>query len=157
MQARSKVVTLLEREFQLRKLPSDVGSFILMRMIGASMRMRSAEPPEKLTEEQEAKMKEATDKITGEDRVRSLIFILFSSSMDFADFKLIQNNCLRCVSLIEERDGQKLPIPIMNDDGVWTPGQNIDSDFSLISKLTSEVLVLCFSDFFDKSGSGMQT
>lgn len=157
--ARSKVVPVSGRDFELRRLPSDMGSYILMRMLGVSMRMAAAsmddtKPKKELSEEE----KERIEKTTGEMRVRAIAFGVLSGGASFEEFKLIQNSCLKVTSVIEERSGVPFPLPVMNDDGVWSAdGEEVSSDPGLLMKLTIEVLVFCFADFFDGGGLGLQT
>lgn len=157
-ETRSKVVPVEGHKFQVRRLPSNVGSFILMRMLGASMRLRQDDPPKKLTEEEDKKLQESIEDISPEERVRALSFVLFSGGMSLEDFTLLQNSCMKCLSLIVMRSDQEFPVPIMNDAGAWTPeGLPFSTNFSMLTQLTQEVLILCFADFFAKRGPGLQS
>jgi hypothetical protein len=152
---RSKIVELSGIRFQIRRLPPEVGSFIFMRMLGVSMRDRAEAKPQK-QEPQEAESAAPQD-ITGETRVRALSFSVFSGGMSFADFQFIQAHCLQAVGVMKERAGSEFAMPLVTSDGVWTPdGKPIEDDIGLVMRLTTEVLVFCFADFFGESGPGLQ-
>lgn len=161
MQTRSKVVELSGLKFQIRRLPPEVGSFIFMRMLGVSMRSAAAEAEAQLAQPappQDESTEPAEDKpvVTGEMKVRALSFSVFAGGMKFEDFKFIQNGCMRVVSVVEERSGVDFPMPIVSDAGVWTPsGEDVSVDIGLVMRLTTEVLVFCFADFFDGGGLGL--
>jgi len=119
------------------------------------MRDRVAAPEPSSERKEESAAEEQV--VTGEMRVRALSFGVFSGGMNFADFKFIQDNCMRSVAIISERGGSEFPMPLVTGDGVWTPeGQPIADDIGLVMRLTTEVLVFCFSDFFAEGGHGMQ-
>jgi hypothetical protein len=45
-------------------------------------------------------------------------------------------------------------MPIMSDAGEWTKdGQAVVDDVQLLMNLTTEVLVICFSDFFEQGSA----
>lgn len=149
MSARSKVVELGGRRFELRRLPPEQGSFILMKMMGVAMRAaaKDAEGQAPQAQQQETE----TPVIDSETKVRALVFSVFSGGLGFDDFKFVQNACLRCASVVNESG---LPIPLMNDFGEWT-NKDMAEDVGLVMKLTSEVLVFCFAGFFDGGSPGL--
>ncbi len=157
MITRSKVVEFSGYRFRVNRLPPDAGSFIFMRMLGTSMRMNAntvstSGASKKQTEEEQKEL----SNITGEMRVRALAFGVFSGSISFEDFKFIQEHCMKVVSIITERAGEDFPLPIMDGQGAYTPdGLPVAEDVSLVTKLTTEVLVLCFTDFFEESSPGL--
>lgn len=158
MQTRSKVVELSGRKFHLRKLSPEVGSFILMRMLGVSMQAEAARPTQPDASQAPRSVEEAPVDITGEMHVRAITFRVFSGGMGFEDFKFVQDNCMRAVSIVEERAGVDFPMPIMNDSGVWTAeGEFVAEDVGLVMRLTTEVLIFCFAGFFAASGPGLPT
>lgn len=160
-QTRSKVVPLFGKRFQLRRLPTTVGSYIFMRMMGASWRAAAANA-DAVQPKPRAAAEEPTippEKATGEMQVRALAFSVLSGAMGYEDFKFVQDACLRVVSLINEQAsevaGNDIPIPIMTDDGRWSPAAvDIADNVGLVMQLTTEVLVFCFADFFEGSGLG---
>ena len=154
-QPRTKQLELSGRKFELRRLPPEVGSFILMRMMGVQMRDQADRETAKPTAVAAASTEKPVE-ISGEMRVRALSFIVFSGAIDFADFKFIQQHCMRCVALVTEAAGESFPMPIVSDDGQWTKdGQAVADDVGLVMKLTTEVLILCFSDFFEAGATGL--
>lgn len=153
--SRTKVVSIGTSQFELRRLPPEEGSFIFMRMLGISMRMRADAPQRMLTAEEKLAMENAP-KATGEDQVRALAFHVTSGAITFEDFKFIQRACVRCVSVFEEHGGQNLPMPILIDTGEYAPaGAAIAQQPSMLVRLMTEVLVFCFADFFDGKVPGL--
>lgn len=153
MSTRSKVVELNGQKYELRKLAPDVGSFIFMRMMGLSLRSRAAE------KEQQEELPKSTEpapepaKISGEMQVRALAFSVFAGAIGFDDFKFIQNACIKAVS--KQRTDTGMFMPVMNDAGQWTKdGDDIETNVGLAMNLTTEVLILCFADFFESSSLG---
>lgn len=161
MHKRNKTVELGGNKFQIRRLPTEMGSFIFMRMLGVSMRAsalaaeeRQSKPVKKIVEPTEPTVEQT--KPDGEAQVRALSFSVFSGGMGYDDFKFIQAGCMKCTSIVEVREGIEFPMPIMDDVGNWTSsGESISDDVGLIMRLTTEVLIFCFSDFFDGSGLGL--
>jgi hypothetical protein len=154
--ARTKTTELDGRKFQLRRLPLDTGSFIFMKMLGASLRMSAAqEPSVKPVAEPTKEELEAMEKTTGAMRVRALSFGVLSNGASFEDFKFIQSACMKVVSVVVERQGEEFPLPVMNDAGAWTPEGEDAVDVGMAMRLTTEVLIHCFADFFEKSSPGM--
>lgn len=162
MIVRTKTVELQGYKFQLRRLPPQLGSFIFMRMLGISMRASAAAQEEQVAKPRKNKPQvQATTEVeqpkpTGEEQVRALSFSVFSGGMPFADFDFIQTGCMKVISIVEHREGVDFPMPIMNDNGSWTPsGEDLSYDAGLVMRLTTEVLILCFADFFGGSGLGL--
>jgi hypothetical protein len=154
MQVRSKVVEFSGHKFQVRKLLPDTGSFIFMRMLGISMRMSAETKSEENVPKLEPNKK--PEKVSGEMRVRALSFSVFSGGISFEDFKFIQAQCMKSVAIIDVREGMDFPMPVVADDGTWTPeGLVVMDDVGLVTRLTTEVLVLCFADFFEESSPGL--
>lgn len=153
MHTRSKVVELSGYKFRIHKLPPEVGSFILMRLLGVSMRMAASSEPVKKDEQP----KQQEVEISGEMKVRAITFSVFSGGLSFEDFKFIQEHCMKVVSVVKVREDVEFPLPVMLADGSYTPdGSFIADSITLITKLTTEVLVLCFADFFEESSPGSQ-
>lgn len=160
MQARHKVVELSGTRYQIRKLPPEVGSFIFMRMLGVSMRQsqEAAEqaPKPAVTVATSTEIVEAP-KLTGEMRVRALAFAVFSGGViSFENFKFIQNACLQSAALLDTRDGVEFPMPVMTDTGIYTKeGEELADNVGMVMRLTTEVLIFCFADFFADGGAGL--
>lgn len=155
MSVKNKIVPLGAEKFELRKLPTEVGSFIFMRMLGASMRMAASDKEEAPASTEES---ESTPVITGEMRVRALVFSVMSSGMSFEDFKFVQSSCMKVTSVVVDRAGQDFPMPVMTDNGAWTPeGKDLACNPGSVMQLVSAVLVFCFADFFDGASLGSLT
>lgn len=164
MQAKTKTTDEIEgHRYLLRKLPTEVGSFILMRMLGIQMRVAAANAEEQMAKEASkpaelSVQQEERPKPSGEDMVRAIVFSLFSGGvMSFEDFKFIQQSCMKVTSIIKEREGHDFPMPVMDDHGRWsTDGAVLADESSLVVRLTTEVLILCFADFFGGSSTGLK-
>ena len=149
-QPRTKVIPLSGKKFELRRLPPEVGSYIFIRMLGARMRMQQATAEAAPTKPVDTTAPPAPPP-SGEDLVKALSFVVFSSAASFDEFKFMQSSCMKVTSLIENREGMDFPMPLMSDDGQWTRGvgETVSLDVGLLTTLASEVLVLCFADFFE--------
>jgi hypothetical protein len=61
---------------------------------------------------------------------------------------------MHCVSIVKVAEGEAFPMPIMSDAGEWTKdGQAVVDDVQLLMNLTTEVLVICFADFFEQGSA----
>lgn len=153
MAARSKIVDVKGTQYEVRRLAPEVGSFIFMRMLGLSFKARNeqAERAEvKKTGDAEAAPAEP---ISGEMQVRALSFSVMSGAIGFDDFKFIQSACIKNVSRQDESTG--FFMPVMTDAGQWTKaGEELESNVGSVMSLTTEVLILCFADFFESPGLG---
>lgn len=157
MQIRSKIVDIAGTKYHLRKLPPDVGSFIFMRILGISMRQQvNAPKPAKQPERLEKQPEEETV-LSGETRIRALTFAVFSGGViSLDDFRLIQQSCMKVCGVVVERAGTPFPMPIMSDGGEWTAeAEDLSGSVSLVMRLTTEVLVFCFADFFGDGEIGL--
>jgi len=153
MSTRSKVVEFDGKKYEIRRLAPDIGSFIFMRMMGLSLRSRAAERElaEDLPKNDPA---EPSVPISGEMQVRALAFSVFSGAIGFDDFKFIQNACVRAVSKLRVDTGMYMPV--MADNGMWTKdGEDLENSVGAVMHLTTEVLILCFADFFEKPSLGI--
>lgn len=139
-----KLLRLSEEEYQLGKLPVDVGSFILLKLIGAGLNAGSLAAPD------EVPSKEPERKPTPEQQVRAICFAAFLRGLSSGELSLIQASCLKVVS---RRDGVDF-LPIMSDSGAWSYA-DLSHNVAVVMKLTIEVLVWNLSDFFSGGGLGM--
>lgn len=152
MNSRSKVVEFSGSKYEVRRLLPDVGSFIFMKMMGLSLRARSADKEQAEERPKDASAEPPTP-ISGETQVRALAFSVFAGGIAFDDFKFIQNACIQSVS--KQRVDTGFYMPVMTGDGKYTKdGEDLETNVGLVMNLTTEVLVLCFADFFDNSGPG---
>jgi hypothetical protein len=146
MNEKTKIVEIAETRYQLRRFTPDVGSFILMQIIGASLKGQEnvearpeAAPP-------------ASEQPKGEDLVRAVTFSAFLHGLDFEAHRFIQGRCLALCSRMEGEAGQEAPMPIVNGTGVALP--ELRDNMQLVMQLEMEVLVFNFSDFF--AGGGLK-
>lgn len=152
MTPRTKTVEVGERKFELRRLAPEVGSFILMRMMGVSMQMAGERPAQTAKPPSEAEAVEAViKKMSAEDRVRALAFAVFANGMKFEDFKFVQASCVRCAALVVERAGQPFPMPLMTDAGEWTPdAEELSAEPGTVNNVVMEVLIFSLASFFEE-------
>lgn len=158
MQARTKTVEVDGVEYELRRLPPEVGSFIFMRMLGAHMKVASEAKPSTASPSVAPETPAPPpEKVSGEMQVRALSFVVLSGGVGFEDFSFIQKACMKVVARLEDRSGQKFPMPVMTDAGEWTPsGQDLAYSPGSVVKMTTEALIFSFADFFDgPPGLGM--
>lgn len=149
MHAKTRTVDVLGQRYQLRKLPADVGSFILMRLIGAAS-SAAAHMNQGNAETQQAP--ESDKKPSGEDIVRMLVTAGLMNGIAFEEFRFIQNNVLYMVS---REEGEAGFLPIMADPGRWAGAkleEQIGDNHPLLMRLMMEMMVFNFADFFDQGG-----
>lgn len=146
MKPKTKIVTIDSSRYEIRKLPPDVGSYILMQIIGAGISASSTggSPVETPTQAQ-------TEKLSGEDMVRAMTFAAFLRGLDYDKYCFVQSKCIAACSRMEDRGGTELPMPIVNDSGQWAIPE-IKDNLSLVVQLTVETLVFNLSDFFAEGG-----
>lgn len=149
------------QKFEFTKLPADVGSFILMRLIGLS-----GEASAKVSKGQEEKQStiETVEQLekkptSGAENVRMIAFLIFSSGvLPLDDFRILQTECLKTVSRYEPMaNGTEALIPVMRPDGRFVASKTlppIDKDFGLMNRLVTESLVFNYADFFGRSVGG---
>lgn len=148
MKSKTKVVEVSGTSYQLRKMAPDVGSYILMRMIAAGINAGGDQnnPPSNA---------EATENPipvpTGEELVRAVAFAAFLRGLDYETHSFVQKACLATCSRLEDSSGSALPMPIVNDAGVWAIPE-IRDDISLVMRLEVEALVFNLTDFFEAGG-----
>ena len=143
----NKTVPLHGNEYQLGRLPSDVGAFILMRMIGAGINAGSLATPDV-----EPAVKPDHEP-TGEELVRAVCFAAFLRGLSFEDLCFVQRKCMGVVAWLNAPGLDGKPIPVLSDDGRWVFPE-IGSDLQLVMQLTVETLVFNLSDFFSGGGLG---
>lgn len=148
MKEKSKIVEIDGTRYQVRRLMPDVGSHILSTILTAGLRgargMSSAEEASPSVGEQKAEP-------PVEDVVRVMV-LAACGEMDFATRRFIQTKCLAVCSRMESaNDGPELPMPIVNDAGVWAITE-IRDNLSLVLRLEMEALVFNLSDFLEKGG-----
>lgn len=146
---KTKNVAIDGKQYQLRRFTPDVGSYIVMQILGAGMKSQtfSEAPPSSGTTVLPPEIPAVAP--NGEDVVRTLVFAALLRGMDFDMHKKIQDWCLACCSRMEGEDG-KLPMPLTTQSGAIMG--DVRDDMPLVMKLEMEVLVFNFSDFFAEGG-----
>ena len=135
MKAKTKTVEVDGQRYLIRRLPANVGSFILARVSAASAGS-------------------ATVFETGAQDMGSVVmmFASFLRALSFDDFTFIQNHCLAVVARLEIAvpGAPEAPMPIVTDSGVFAIPE-ISEDLPLVMSLTIQSLLFNLSDFFDLS------
>lgn len=149
MTSKTKILELSGARYQLRKFFPDVGSFILMQMIGAGIKSGNIAGGGDSAESDTVRAA-ATD-LHGEDMVRAVAFAAFLRGLDYEMHRFMQLKCLSTCSRLEDKEGTEIPMPIVNDSGVWAISE-IRDDMALVMRLEVEALVFNFSDFFEQGG-----
>ena len=155
MTPKTKIIELSGTRYQLRKMAPDVGSFILMAMIGAGIKASNmgggtnADDPHASTEKAAENLPTAEPK--GEEVVRATAFSAFLGGLDFEMHRFIQVRCLSVCSRMEGTDGSEVPMPIVSEAGRWAIPE-IQDDISLVMRLEVEALVFNLSPFFASGG-----
>lgn len=143
---KTKIVEVNGTRYQLGKFTPDAGSYILMRILGASILTGDkAGPSQQASPQPDVKPK-------GEDLVRATTFAAFLRGLSFEDHSFIQSKCLACCCRVEEHEqGGEIPMPLVNVSGQWAI-QELKDDIPTIMKLEMEVLVFNLAGFFDQGG-----
>jgi hypothetical protein len=147
LREKTKVVEINGTRYQLRRLAADIGSFILMRLISAAVE-RAAQAPESIVEPDKD-----MSASTGEEKARTVAAGAMLGSADFEFHRFVQQRCLAACARLETppQGGAEIPMPLMTAAGAWAVPE-IEQDISVVMRLTIEVLVFNFSDFFDQEG-----
>lgn len=148
MKPKTKTVEISGTRYQLRKMAPDRGSWILMRMISASINAGG----DQATAPTNGEGAENPIPVpTGEELVRAVAFAAFLRGLDYETHSFVQKACLTVCSRLENSNGTELPMPIVNDSGAWAIAE-IRDDISLVMRLEVEALVWNLSDFFAAGG-----
>lgn len=146
LKPKTKTVDIDGTRYQLRRMGPDVGSFILMKFMGAmAQRMSTAAPAAQEATEPDSAI------ATNEDIVRGIAVAGMSGAFDLETHSLIQRECLMTVSRLEDKDGTELPMPIMNSSGAYAVPE-VKEDIALVLRLQMEALVFNLSSFFEQGG-----
>lgn len=158
MNSTIRTVEISGRRYQIRKLPADVGSFILMQLLNASANgamksIREIGISDREIEDIAAKpMTEEMKNLTAEQKTRGMVNRSLMGGLTRAEFKELRLDCFRVVQREEPKGGF---LPIMTDDGRFA-SKEIESDIGDNNYLTlavmMEVLVWNLKDFFEQGG-----
>lgn len=143
MTEKTKIVEVAGTRYQLSRFPANVGSFILMKLIGAGLTGMN------VNGNQEAPAKVAAEP-SGEEIVRAFTFAASSRGLTFDEHNWIQQKCLSVCARLEDHSGVEVPMPLMTSSGVTLP--EIRDDLQLAMKLEIETLVFNYSSFFAEGG-----
>lgn len=141
MTEKTKLVTVRDRQYQLRKMLPDVGSFIYLRMIGAVYNNKVAQ------DSGEAQPAEPEVKPKPEETARLVCGVAFMRGLSFEDLQFTQRHAMMVVSLMEDMAGTLTPMPVMTDSGKWA-NPELKDDAALVQELTMEALVFNLAGFF---------
>jgi hypothetical protein len=147
MNEKTKIVEIGGQRYQIRRFAPNVGSYILMQMIGAGLKGQnfSEAPPAGSASAPSSSAAEPN----GEDTVRAIVFAAFLRGLEYDMHNFVQNKCLAICALMKEHEGTELPVPLTNGSE-WVP--EIRDDMQLVMKLEVEAMVFNFSDFFAEGG-----
>ena len=84
---------------------------------------------------------------SGEDTARALCGLFFLRNTDFELHSFIQKHAMAASSKLVVVGGTENPIPIVNASGAWAAPE-VRDDVGIVSRLTTEVLIFNFADFF---------
>ena len=144
MREKSKIITIEETRFQIGRFLPDVGSFILGKLVGATLdsappNFQQPEPPQDVPPP------------PPDELVRILFFSSSFRGMDFETHRFIQAKALSVCSRLELKNGVECPMPIVSDSGQWAIPE-IRDDGPLVVKLELESLIFNLSPFFANGG-----
>ena len=145
MNEKTKIVEVNGASYQLRRFAPDVGSFIVMQIIGAGLKGVSEGPAPSADS-----VTPKAEQPSGEDLVRAVVFSAFLRGLDFDMHRFVQTKCLALCSRMEPQGDQLVPMPLMTALGVAIP--ELREDMELVMKLEIAVLVFNFTDFFAGGG-----
>lgn len=145
IQPKTKALEIEGRTYQFRKLAPDVGTYILFRLLAASLNSSSSADP--------SSSAETSAIVNPDDVARSFAMAGFLRGLGLDDFRLIQRECMKKCSRMESTEAGEIPTPVMMEDGRFAIPELADN-MTLITRLTMESLVFNFSDFFAHGGLG---
>ena len=128
---RTQQVDVEGRQYQVRRLLPEIGSFIWQRLMAAMVRASAQSGFKEDKPEEHKKHKKEQNK---DQEIRGLCGVAFMY-LEFEEFAFIQSQCMRVLSRFEN----ELPMPVMSDRGQWAAEDIADNPF-LVTKLVTEVL-----------------
>ncbi len=143
--ARTKTIELDGSQYVIRRLTPFVGSYIWQRLVHAIALLQQEQPERS---EQKEPTEGAGPKPAPEDRLRGVCALGFMK-LTSAELREVQEESMKVLSRTENG----VPMPVMTQEGRWTPGQGLEDNPFLVTKLTVEVLVYNLIGFFAETGS----
>ncbi len=144
---KTKIVEVAGQRWQLRRMSPVDGSYCWQRLMAAMFRSASAQPQTAAPadEAEELRMKEAIEKATPEDRLRTTCGVGFMH-LTYDELKFMQRVTLAVVNRMEDINGVDTPMPAITDSGKFAvPG--MEDDPALVTQLTTEALVFNLLSF----------
>jgi hypothetical protein len=142
MKEKTKIITIGETRYQIRKLAADSGSYIFARAMSVANKAASEAPQDQNGD--------APSKTPSPEEMARIVAVGFIfRGEDFAMHKFAQKYTLAACSRLErhENSPQDQPFRVADDNGnIIIP--EVKEDVSLVMKLEVEVLTFSFTDFF---------
>jgi hypothetical protein len=143
MKEKIKTVTIGDTRYQIRRFTPDVGSFILGKLVGATLNAAPSEAPTPTVD---------VVPPSPEETIQMLFFSASFRGLDFDTHRFIQTKALSVCSRLESKgNSEEYPMPIVSDSGVWAIPE-IKDDISLVMRLELASLTFNFVDFFAEGG-----
>lgn len=143
MKEKTKIVTLDDVRYQVSRFRPDVGTFILMRLMGAVVKAGAENASNAPTSA------EGAEPPSPQDVARMVCGAALMGNVDQEFHQYVQRQALVLCSRLEQHEGTETPIPISTATELLP---DIADDFGLVMRLTMECLVFNFSDFFAQGG-----
>ena len=114
----TKIVEVAGQRWQLRRMSPVDGSYCWQRLMAAMFRSASAQPQMVVPadEAEELRMKEAIEKATPEDRLRTTCGVGFMH-LTYDELKFMQRVALAVTSRMEDLAGADTPMPVVTEAG----------------------------------------
>jgi hypothetical protein len=139
---KSKIVTIGDNRYEIRRLAADKGSYMWHRLMSAMVKVRSSMTQELVDDPAATAVAvEQAQAMSPEQRMRGVCGIAFMQ-LSVEDFTYMQTTCMKVTSRFEN----DMPMPIMTDAGRWV-ADDIAFDPMLVTSLMTEVLVFNLISF----------
>lgn len=141
MKEKTKVVEIEGTQYQIGRFTPEVGSYIVMNILGTLARARGMNP------EGEGNAEAPTaEKRDPQEIVKGLTFAAYLSGLEYDLHCFIQKKCLDICSGIESHPGrQAVPMPLAKLPDVL-------ANMPLVLRLQTETLAFNLADFFASGG-----
>ena len=139
MREKTKIVAILGSNYELRRFPANLGSYIVMQLLSAGIRHEADEGFTGPAPNPNASGQK------GEDIARGVATAaLMGASEEF--HSLLVSKCVQYCGRIEGAG----PMPIATANGTMVP--DLADDLTFLLKLVVEMCAFNFADFFDQGG-----
>lgn len=144
---KTKIVEIGGKQYQLRKMLPAAASFIYFKMMGSLF-----DKPSEVEEADAERAKQATDKMSAEDKARALCISTFMRGLEYQYVMFAQQQSMMSTSRVIFTGGSEAIIPVMRDDGRWVPvapGEvDLQEEPATVQQITVESLVFNLAGFF---------